>query len=365
MRKTISVSINHLSKKYDIQVSDSLDKIINETTVFEKHSKIFILTDSNVADLYLESVVKMIRKNTDKEEIYSYIFEAGEKNKNLQTVKEIYEDMVKVGIDRSSIIVNLGGGVVTDMGGYAASTFLRGVPFINISTTLEGMVDASVGGKTGVNLDHNKNYIGTFTQPKAVFIDVSMLKTLPHRVLVQGYAEVLKHGIVADEQYFDDASRIPFIEMSIDQQIEIIASSIKIKSQVVEQDELESSYRKILNFGHTIGHVVESLSLETDDSLYHGEAVSIGMIAEAKICELSGMIDSKTFNKIEQSIINSGLPSRFKLTISSEDIYDLLISDKKNSNGVIKWTLLTGIGEAAVNVMIDKKFVMTAIEYIL
>ena len=363
--KTINVSIQHVSKKYSVIIGKHLIATLSDLIALEHYSQTYIITDSTVASHYLEPVTKALKESFSNDKIHSYIFDAGEKSKQLSTVEKIYLNMAEKNLDRKSVVINLGGGVVTDLGGFAASTFLRGLPFINISTTLEGMVDASIGGKTGVNLGNKKNYVGTFSQPIAVIADVSTLSTLTERTLIQGYAEVLKHGLIADKKYFEEVSEKPFTEFDSNKQIDIIGRSIEIKADIVRQDEYELSTRKLLNFGHTIGHVLESLSFQTDHPLFHGEAVAIGMVAEAKIAALSGMISDGDFNKIESAIETVGLPIKYTAPTSVDEVYDLLSTDKKNIGGKIKWTLLSSIGTGEENVEIGESFVRKAIAYIL
>lgn len=360
----MNISLQHVSKHYSVIIGEHSIGQLTHHIKFDRVTQIYIITDSHVATHYLEPVISTIKKSFDGA-IHSYTFDAGEKNKNLSTVEKIYSDMAEKKLDRKSLVINLGGGVVTDLGGFAASTYLRGLPFVNISTTLEGMVDASVGGKTGVNLGNKKNYVGVFAQPKLVIADISTLSTLPKRTLIQGYAEVIKHGLIADKTYFAQVAEKPFTDFNHDKQIEIIARSVEIKAEIVRQDEYESSTRKLLNFGHTVGHVLESLSFSSSDPLYHGEAVAIGMVAEAKIAQLSGMISDKDFNTIEIAIKRVGLPVKYQQSTSVDTIYDLLFTDKKNSGGKIKWTLLSSIGQGEENVSIGESLVRKAIEYIL
>ena len=363
--KTINVSIQHVSKKYAVIIGEHLIATLSNLISLEHYSQTYIITDSTVASHYLEPVTKALKESFSNDKIHSYIFDAGEKSKQLSTVEKIYLNMAEKNLDRKSVVINLGGGVVTDLGGFAASTFLRGLPFINISTTLEGMVDASVGGKTGVNLGNKKNYVGTFSQPIAVIADISTLSTLPTRILIQGYSEVIKHGLIADKKYFEEVSQKPFTEFDSNKQIDIIGRSIEIKADIVRQDEYELSTRKLLNFGHTIGHVLESLSFSSSSPLYHGEAVAIGMVAEAKIAALSGMISDGDFNKIESALETVGLPIKYTAPTSVDEVYDLLSTDKKNIGGKIKWTLLSSIGTGEENVEIGESFVRKAIAYIL
>lgn len=361
--KHIDIVVSHPPQTYSVFIDSGLLNSILDLLQVKKYSAFYVVSDSNVFDHYVPVVKKAFEEQTPKI-VYSYVFEAGEKNKHLQTVEKIWHDMADKKLDRNVLVMAIGGGVVTDMAGFAAATYLRGVDYISIPTTLEGMVDASVGGKTGINLGHLKNYIGAFRQPKAVIIDVDTLKTLSSRAFLQGYAEVIKHGLIVDKEYFDEASQKSPLDMSTDELIRIISRSVEIKAEIVQEDEKENGARKLLNFGHTIGHVIESLSMESVSPLFHGEAVSIGMIAEAKISEQLGMITEQEFEKIEHSISSVGLPVRFTEAISTEKIVDMLMTDKKNIGGKIKWTLLTKIGEADFNIEVAEKFVRVGIEYI-
>jgi len=362
--KHIDIVVSHPPQTYSVFIDSGLLHSIPDLLNVKKYSAFYVISDSNVFDHYVPVVKKAFEEQTPKI-VYSYVFEAGEKNKHLQTVEKIWHDMADKKLDRNVLVMAIGGGVVTDMVGFAAATYLRGVDYISIPTTLEGMVDASVGGKTGINLGHLKNYIGAFRQSKAVIIDVDTLKTLPSRAFLQGYAEVIKHGLIIDKEYFEEASQKSPLDMNSDELIKIIARSVQIKAEVVQEDELEIGPRKLLNFGHTIGHVLESLSFQTDNPLFHGEAVAIGMVAEAKIAALSGMISDADFNKIESAIQIVGLPIKYTVPTSVDEIYSLLSTDKKNIGGKIKWTLLSAIGIGEENVEIGESFVRKAIAYIL
>jgi len=363
--KIINITITHPNQMYPIFIGSGLLEKLDTIVELKKYSSIYVISDTHVSKYYLPIIQKILKKICRNNHLFTFVFEAGEKSKQLYIVEQILKDMAAKQLDRSAVVINLGGGVVSDLGGFAASIFQRGVDFINISTTLEGMVDASVGGKTGVNLGNLKNYIGTFHQPKAVIIDVNTLKTVPKKALLQGYAEVVKHGLIRDKHYFETSTQKSPLEMNAIERIGIIVRSIQIKSQIVSEDEKEKGVRKLLNFGHTVGHALESLSLLTNTPLFHGEAVAIGMIAEAKISERLGMIDEDAFEKIEKGIQKVGLPIRAKDFVSMEKIITLLLADKKNVKGKIKWTLLTGIGSADFNIEIAEPYVRKAIAYIL
>ncbi len=314
---------------------------LNQFLQEKKYSKIFFLVDESSEKQCLPLVIEKL-KITDYDLIE---VTSGEENKNIDFCIGIWKMLIDFGADRNSLLINVGGGVITDMGGFAASTFKRGIDFVQIPTTLLSQVDASVGGKTGIDMDHLKNIIGTFAQPKAVFIHTNFLKTLPQRQLISGFAEMLKHGLIADRNYFyllKEAS-----PENIDP--ELIHHSIEIKNKVVLQDPEEKGLRKILNFGHTIGHAVESYALQNGKNpLLHGEAIAIGMICEAFLSarktglsqqELAEIVH--TFQKFyeKHTIKEASVPA----------LIELMKSDKKNSSGQINCSLLTQIGQCTID----------------
>lgn len=363
--KTIEIHVPTFPKKYPVIIGQHIFSSITEYIDFDTCSSIFIITDSHVAPLYLEQLKNGLKEAIDYKDIYQFVFPAGEKNKNTETANQAYKALVEARADRQTLIINLGGGVVSDLGGYIASTYLRGIHYMTIPTTLESMVDASVGGKTGVNLGSLKNYIGVFSSPQAVLIDIETLKTLPERALLQGYAEVIKHGLIKDAHYFEMIRDKNPTSCSHTELIDIIAGSIQIKADIVQQDPHEKGIRKILNFGHTIGHVIESLSLQTEHPLFHGEAVAIGMVAEAYVSYKEGMIEHDDFEEIESTIRSAGLPTRFKTAQSIDHIVEMLYTDKKTVKGSIKWSLLEGIGKCGFNIVVNEQFAKAALEYIL
>ncbi|CAN5173622.1 3-dehydroquinate synthase [soil metagenome] len=363
--KNIQIAVPEFSKKYTVSIGEGvLQDIINQFD-FDSYSSIFIITDSNVEPLYLSKLESALSEALPYEKIHHFGFPAGEQNKNLETVAKAYNSLVEVKADRRTLLINLGGGVVSDLGGYVASTYLRGIPYITIPTTLESMVDASVGGKTGVNLGSLKNYVGVFTSPQAVIIDVDTLKTLPERALVQGFAEVIKHGLIQNATYFEKVIQKKLKKYSSSELIDIISGSVEIKKAIVQEDPHEKGVRKILNFGHTVGHVLESLSMDTNNPLFHGEAIAIGMVAEAYISYKEGLLENDEFKKIEIAIRNADLPVRYKTEKSVDELYSLLYTDKKTEKGSVKWTLLSGIGASEFNVVVNEKFAKEGIAYIL
>ena len=264
---------------------------------------------------------------------------AGEQYKNLKTCEMVWYQLTEHGADRNTILLNLGGGVVTDLGGFVASTYMRGIRFVQIPTSLLGMVDAAIGGKTGVDFGRLKNMIGSFSRPEAVLVDSNFLKTLPSKQYRNGLAEVLKHAFISDPE---------LLAMMEENEDELISRSIQVKMDVVNRDERESGERKKLNFGHTIGHAIESHLLETERAVLHGEAVAAGIIMESFLSnQIAGLGKDELSGIVE--VIDSVF-SRIELTESDwKTIKKLMLFDKKNSNGSVRFVLLKSIGHAVTD----------------
>jgi len=286
---------------------------------------------------------------------------AGEQSKTVVTAQNVWKQLAAHHLDRNALLINLGGGVVSDLGGFCASTYKRGIRFVNVPTSLMGMVDAAIGGKTGVDLDQIKNMVGTFTPPKRVYVHVPFLKTLSKRHLLNGLAEMMKHALIKDEHHWQGLKRAPL--HNLDQFATMILHSAGLKAQVVLEDPNEQGIRKILNFGHTIGHAVESLSLESDrKELLHGEAIAIGMICEAYISMQRGAIDTPTFNEIK-SILSATFPS-FPIQVDDHlRLVELIRHDKKNAQEKFQFTLLDALGQATFNQEVTTTEVRNALEH--
>jgi 3-dehydroquinate synthase len=271
---------------------------------------------------------------------------AGEESKDIDFCIGIWKMLIDFGADRKSLMINLGGGVISDLGGFAASTFKRGIDFVHVPTTLLSQVDASVGGKTGIDIDSIKNIIGTFTQPKAVFIAYDFLKTLPERQILSGLAEMLKHGLIVDASYWNQLKNSDLTFPSV----ELIYHSIGIKNKVVIEDPKENGIRKSLNFGHTIGHAVETYSLLKNDgtALSHGEAIAIGMICESYLSHKKTGLSTAELNEIVD-VITKLYPKYLLEESANAELYALMQKDKKNQNGQINCTLLTHIGQYSID----------------
>ena len=340
------------SNSYNIIIGEAIiEDLATHISCFIR-SSVFVITDQTVADIYLDQVLAQLPIGTKH-----FVFESGEQSKTLDTVQHMYQAFANANLDRKSLVINLGGGITTDMGAFAASTYLRGMDFVNISTSLEGMVDASVGGKTGVNLELKKNQVGIFVQPQMVIMDIDTLKTLDARHMIAAMSEVIKHALVWDQQYLLDLEQ----NMSI---LDLVKRSVEIKSDVVVQDEREAGLRKLLNFGHTIGHALESWSFTTDNQLLHGEAVSLGLVAESHISMQQGLITLADLERVEQVLRKYKLITRIELSADIDPIVGLLSKDKKIEAGQIKWTLIEGLGRGVFDMHVSDQEVLNALNYI-
>jgi 3-dehydroquinate synthase len=357
----IDVKIDARSGNYSIYIGEDNLYEIDTMIDFSKYSNIFILTDEKIQRLYQHTINKIFENKSIK----VFAVKEGEISKSLEVYAQIIGQLVEFKFDRKALMVNIGGGMITDLGGFVASTYQRGIDFINISTSIEGMVDASVGGKNGINFGNYKNYIGTFNQPNAVIIDVKTLETLDDRNFTAGWSEIIKHGLIYDKSYFKKVTSRKPREFINSELIEIIAGSCEIKKSVVEADEKEGGVRKILNFGHTIGHAIESISFDYE-RLLHGEAIAIGMVAEAYISYKLDYISLSDFNNIKNSIFNAGLPIQIPFELDGKvELNELIKKDKKNFDGKIKWTLIKNIGNCLFDIEVDDKIIDDALNQIL
>jgi 3-dehydroquinate synthase len=322
----------------------------------EKYSKIFVFTDRNTTELCLPIFQSMLGDYTNFDLIET---DPGEENKNIDFCIGIWKTLLDFEADRKCLMINLGGGVITDMGGFVASTYKRGIDFINIPTTLLSQVDASVGGKTGIDIDNVKNMVGTFALPQAVFIESEFLKTLPERESLSGFAEMIKHGLILDAAYYEELKKADYKNLDP----EMIYRSVAYKNQVVIEDPLEKGLRKILNFGHTIGHAVESYALSnTKRPLTHGEAIAVGMICEAFLSAKNSTLSLEELDDI-CNFIKSIYPVHFIKPQSVPSIMELMKSDKKNEHGQINFSLLEGIGKCEFNCKVDEKDIKDSLLY--
>lgn len=322
--------------------------------------KLCIITDTNVDLLYGDEVKQALESFCKK--VVKYTIKAGEGSKHLQTVEDIYSFCIEHQFDRQSTIVALGGGVVGDIAGFVAATYMRGINFVQIPTTLLAQNDSSVGGKVGVDFQNHKNMIGAFYQPKIVYMNTKVLSTLPTREFAAGMAEIIKHGLIRDKEFYNFIIENSQLINAINHEkiTQMNFTSCKIKGDVVGQDEKETSLRKILNFGHTIGHAIETLS---NFEYLHGECVSLGIVAAAHISLQRNMISDNDFQDIQTTLKLYNLPIGLK-DLNSDDIYAQLFYDKKVSDSKVVFILLTGIGECIEVNDVTKDEVLKSIEYL-
>ncbi len=341
-----------------ISVTYDLEKELGHIISGYPEDKVFIVTDKNCNRFCLP----LITETPSLKDIRKVIIPAGEENKNLDSVEKIWLFLSKNGADRKSLVINIGGGMVTDLGSFAASTFKRGLDFINIPTTLLAQVDASVGGKTGFNFNGLKNEIGVINQPKTVLIDTRFLKTLDHKNFISGYAEMIKHGLIHSSGHLSEVRNFNLEKPDYQELAAIIARSVKIKDHFVFEDPNEKNIRKALNFGHTIGHAFESFFLQSFEPLLHGYAVAYGMIAELYLSYKVCNFPFKLLNDLSGWLISVyGKADIYESEYA--DLYDLLTHDKKNEGKRINFTLIPAVGEVLINQDCSRELVFEALDY--
>jgi 3-dehydroquinate synthase len=343
---------------YEILIGqDIFNEFINfiETKNF---SKIFILIDENTRKFCLPELEPYLAR------IPGHIFieiKSGEENKNIQTCMQVWQSLSDSKADRNSLLVNFGGGVIGDMGGFIASTYKRGISFVNIPTTLLSQVDASVGGKLGIDFNNLKNEVGLFADPKEIYIFPPFIKTLEQRQLLSGYAEIIKHALIADNQYWHTIKNINiFVE---DKWQALIEKSVRIKNKIVMHDPFEKNLRKALNFGHTIGHAIESYSLVNDKiPLLHGESIAIGMICESFLSYHFNGLPEEELHDITGYILS--IFEKYDLAPEKlSEIMKFMYHDKKNENNIINFTMLKKIGSADINKTCPEAEIYQALHY--
>jgi len=349
--------MDDVSKHTITETSESIDSRQRTTRrwndMLSKASQVFILTDENVAPFWLPEVAHWLHCDA----AVDIIIKAGEQHKNLQTVQRIWKTLMKHHADRNVLIINLGGGTITDLGGFAASTYKRGIKFINVPTTLLAMVDAAIGGKTAIDFGGAKNQIGTFAEAEGVLIKPDFLITLPERELHSGLAEMLKYGFIADAK---------LLEINLENYQNYILRAGEIKREIVAKDPYELGLRKILNFGHTLGHAIESHCLTTNYPLLHGEAVALGMAAALWLSVKQCGFDETVLKDYEKRLPMLLLEAELNLTEDDiEPIMAYLVHDKKNKGEIPQFVLLEAIGKPVRDVQVPSERVREALEYVI
>lgn len=357
----ITVHYNN-EPSYDIVYSESFDGIVDELKNMNiQNRRLCIVTESNVGPLYAQELKAILEPHCKKVIIHQ--FHAGEQYKNLDTISEIYETLIQNKFDRKDMLLALGGGVTGDMTGFTAATYLRGIDFVQIPTTLLAQVDSSIGGKTGVDFKAYKNMVGAFYMPKLVYMNLSTLNSLPQREYLQGMGEVIKHGIIRDKEYFnwlrDHVDGVLKKDLSVLKQLLFV--SCNIKRIVVENDPKEQNERALLNFGHTIGHAVEKVK---NFSLLHGECISIGINAASYLSMKKGILSEKEYTDILKLLKMYQLPVTTS-DILVNDVVEATFNDKKMDAGIIKFILTDKIGNAFISRDILKEDLIQGVEKVI
>jgi 3-dehydroquinate synthase len=342
-------------KDYNIYIGDiwtSLRAFLAE----KKYSKIFVLTDENTQ----KHCLPLLSEGISGEKLHVLTIQSGELNKNIRTCEAVWQQMMRAGADRKSVLINLGGGVIGDLGGFCAGTYYRGISFIQIPTTLLSQVDSSIGGKLGIDFDHVKNSVGIFKNPDAVFISSEFLQTLSLREVRSGFAEMIKHALICSAPQWKTMSQIH--DLKNVNWVELIAPSLMVKKRVVVKDPFEMNVRKSLNFGHTIGHAVESFFLEKENALLHGEAIAIGMVCEAYLSYKKTGLSRSELDKITHFMVKTYgkqqlPPEHFGSMIA------VMAKDKKNEGATINCTFLKKIGNFVINCTVTQEEVVESLYF--
>ena len=346
---------------YDIVFTKGFDELWQELEALGcADRRICIVTDSKVDQIYGEEVLNLLEGKCLK--VAKYAFLSGEENKNLDTVKGIYKFLIDEGFDRKDLLLALGGGVVGDTTGYVAATYLRGIDFVQVPTTLLAQADSSIGGKTGVDFDGYKNMVGAFKMPKLVYMNLSVLQTLEDRQYFAGFAEIMKHGLIKDALFYEwlIENMYEICEKDLDVLQEMLMRSCSVKKLVVEKDPTEQGDRALLNFGHTIGHAIEKAK---NFELYHGECVALGAVAAAFISWKKELLTMDEYYEIRDMFVPFYLPISVD-NIDPQEILKLTKSDKKMESGKIKFVLLKKIGKAVIDTTVTDEEILAAIDEI-
>jgi 3-dehydroquinate synthase len=342
-------------KEYSVFIGNDVFDILLQKLIEGDYSQVFVLVDEQTERYCLPQLAKYLLAHQVIK------IRSGEQYKTLETSEYIWHQLLLKNADRKSVVINLGGGMVSDIGGFCAATYKRGIDFIHVPTTLLSMVDASIGGKTGVDHKSLKNMLGVFKHPKFIFIFPEFLASLPKSEVMNGYAEMIKHGLISDKEYWQKLQKAPIEEWP--NMMSLIHTSVKIKMQIVKKDPLEKAERKLLNFGHTIGHAVETYSLLHDKQpLKHGEAVAIGMICEAYLSKLVLDFSSKDLRQITE-LLSRVYPKYSFNHIIIPDLIQIMRQDKKNSHDQFNFVLLKKLGKASYDIPCSESQIVAALNF--
>lgn len=357
------MTVNYNKKPcYDIIFTKGFKDLVPELQEMDlKNRKLCIVTDSNVEPLYAEKLIKAIKKCASV--IVTFTIPAGEEHKNLDEIRKLYAFLIENHFDRKDMLIALGGGVIGDMTGFAAATYLRGIDFIQVPTTLLAQTDSSIGGKTGVDFDGYKNMVGAFKMPRLVYMNLEVLKTLSDRQFASGFAEVMKHGLIKDAAFYEwlISNIYEINDRDLDVLKEMIMTSCNTKRLVVEKDPTEKGDRALLNFGHTIGHAIEK---SKNFTLLHGECVALGCVAASFISWKRNLIKMEDYYEIRDMFVPFNLPISIE-DIDPEEILQLTKSDKKMEAGNIKFALLKKIGKAYMDYTVTDQEILDAVKEVL
>ncbi len=346
---------------YDIVFTQSFDELWQELAALGCGEKrLCIVTDSKVDEYYGDKVLELLEGNCVK--AVKYVFPNGEESKNLDTVRGIYKFLIREGFDRRDMLIALGGGVVGDTTGFAAATYLRGIDFVQVPTTLLAQADSSIGGKTGVDFDGYKNMVGAFKMPRLVYMNLAALQTLEDRQYFSGFAEIMKHGLIKDAAFYEwlIENMYEICDRDLDTLQEMLRRSCSVKKLVVEKDPTEQGDRALLNFGHTIGHAIEKAK---NFELYHGECVALGAVAAAFISWKRELLSMEEYYEVRDMFVPFNLPISVD-DIDPEEILRLTKADKKMESGKIKFVLLKKIGRAVLDKTVTDEEMLAAIDEI-
>lgn len=366
-KETNIVSIDLGARSYDIFIGEGLLFRLPDFIPFElDERKVFLITDQNL-ERYVERVETSLREG-GAESVDVFTLKPGEQTKSFSNLERLTDWLLSHNVARDSLVVALGGGVVGDLAGFAAAVTLRGIPYMHIPTTLLAQVDSSVGGKTAINTSRGKNLVGAFYQPVCVVADMEVLKTLPRRELLAGYAEIVKYGIIRDSSFFkwlEDHGQ-DVCQMDAYAAAYAVEQSVKIKAQIVEADEQEQGQRALLNLGHTFGHALEAAAAY-DGRLLHGEAVSIGMVMAMELSRRMGFCEEEDVVRVEQHLIAAGLPTKASLiqpglNASVDDLLMIMKQDKKVAKGKMRFIVANGVGDAFIESQVPEKYVRQVLQ---
>lgn len=339
--KSLTVTVEGVTTISPVWVGRGLLGSLSSLVDLSTYTNIVVISDSGAANTS-QKLCQSLNLSPDR----AHTVNGGESCKRIEELQKIWEFFTSLRLDRRSLVLPVGGGAISDLVGFAAATYMRGIAYIPVPTTLLAQVDASIGGKCGINFGGAKNMLGVIRQPSGIVVDVDTLSTLPTRDFRSGFAEIVKHGLITDRSYFDRVTSRDCTTWSADELVDIIFRSCEIKRDIVEADELEQGVRKTLNFGHTLGHAIEAYAMANGVSVTHGEAVAIGMNAASVISHRQGLLSQADQQIIIDGLTTVGLPVQLPTAMAPEKLMDLVSLDKKNVGGKTRWTLLEGLGKA-------------------